>query len=194
MILPGGADIATAAGDSAEFISLGSGNWMCLSYTRANGAPLSLAGFNLVRPRLHVRDEKASGTNGGTFTSGAWRTRDLTVERTNTISGASLASNQITLPAGTYDVRAWANAESVSFHKAALFTVDGTLIREGGNAKAVTSSSSLSVIEDRFTLAATTVLELRHRSNVTQATNGFGAASSFGIPEVYSEVVIERVS
>ncbi|MGE0044750.1 MAG: hypothetical protein AB7T08_03225, partial [Hyphomonadaceae bacterium] len=37
MILPGGANITTAAGDVAGFISLGSGNWQCLWYTEASG-------------------------------------------------------------------------------------------------------------------------------------------------------------
>lgn len=33
LILPGGANIITNAGDTAEFISLGSGNWLCTDYT-----------------------------------------------------------------------------------------------------------------------------------------------------------------
>ena len=37
LILPSGANITTAAGDCAEFVSLGSGNWRCLNYMRANG-------------------------------------------------------------------------------------------------------------------------------------------------------------
>ena len=53
---------------------------------------------------LHVRDEKAANTPGGTFTASAWQKRDLNTVKTNQISGASLASNQITLPAGTYHV------------------------------------------------------------------------------------------
>lgn len=37
LILPGTANIATAANDTAEFLSLGSGNWQCTRYTPANG-------------------------------------------------------------------------------------------------------------------------------------------------------------
>ncbi len=37
MILPGALSISTAAGDVAFMQSLGSGNWKCLSYTKANG-------------------------------------------------------------------------------------------------------------------------------------------------------------
>jgi hypothetical protein len=37
LILPGGANIATAAGDEAAFTSLGSGNWVCRYYQKADG-------------------------------------------------------------------------------------------------------------------------------------------------------------
>lgn len=44
LILPTGANIPTAAGDTAEFVSLGSGNWRCVAYTRANGQALASSG------------------------------------------------------------------------------------------------------------------------------------------------------
>lgn len=37
LILPGGANITTAAGDVAVMLSLGSGNWRCIAYQRASG-------------------------------------------------------------------------------------------------------------------------------------------------------------
>ena len=40
LILPTGANITTAAGDTAAFQSLGSGNWRCLFYQTASGVPL----------------------------------------------------------------------------------------------------------------------------------------------------------
>lgn len=40
LILPGAANITTAAGDVAEFVSLGAGNWRCDYYSRANGTPV----------------------------------------------------------------------------------------------------------------------------------------------------------
>lgn len=46
LILPGAASITTAAGDCAEFVSLGSGNWFCSDYERASGA--ALVGSNTV--------------------------------------------------------------------------------------------------------------------------------------------------
>lgn len=40
LILPTAANITTAAGDVAEFVSLGSGNWRCTNYERASGQAL----------------------------------------------------------------------------------------------------------------------------------------------------------
>lgn len=41
LILPTAANITTAAGDVATFVSLGSGNWKCVGYLRASGKSLS---------------------------------------------------------------------------------------------------------------------------------------------------------
>jgi len=40
LILPTAANITTAVGDVAEFVSLGSGNWKCTNYQRADGSAL----------------------------------------------------------------------------------------------------------------------------------------------------------
>src|SRR5258708_14511996 len=45
LILPGAANITTAAGDTTIFRSEGSGNWRCISYNLANGNPVTGAGF-----------------------------------------------------------------------------------------------------------------------------------------------------
>lgn len=44
LILPTAANITTAAGDTATFVSLGSGNWKCVSYDRASGEALASSG------------------------------------------------------------------------------------------------------------------------------------------------------
>lgn len=43
LILPTSANITTAAGDTAIFVSEGSGNWRCLAYQTLSGAPLVAA-------------------------------------------------------------------------------------------------------------------------------------------------------
>jgi len=44
LILPTGANITTAANDTATFRSEGTGNWRCISYERADGTSLTAAG------------------------------------------------------------------------------------------------------------------------------------------------------
>jgi len=43
LILPGAANITTAAGDIGRFVSLGSGNWVCTAYSKASGNPVATA-------------------------------------------------------------------------------------------------------------------------------------------------------
>ncbi|WP_434723058.1 hypothetical protein [Mesorhizobium sp. RIZ17] len=47
LILPGAANIGTAAGDIAVMRSLGGGNWRCIGYQRASGQPLL---YNIISP------------------------------------------------------------------------------------------------------------------------------------------------
>jgi hypothetical protein len=42
LILPGGASIVTVAGDTAVFVSEGSGNWRCTDYQRSNARPATV--------------------------------------------------------------------------------------------------------------------------------------------------------
>ncbi|WP_027036515.1 hypothetical protein [Mesorhizobium ciceri] len=62
LILPGAANITTAAGDVMTIRSLGSGNWACVGYQRANGGPVTIpAGTSISGPAL-VLEQSASPT------------------------------------------------------------------------------------------------------------------------------------
>jgi hypothetical protein len=146
---------------------------------------------------LHVQDEKSNTTAGGTFTSGAFRTRDLNTVKTNGITGASLAANQITLPAGTYYIDAHAPAAVVDSHQVKLRnTTDAadTLIGTIERARTTDSNVTRSFVSGRFTIASSKVFELQHRAEVTNPDDGFGIPSSgFGVFELYSVVKIWKV-
>lgn len=146
---------------------------------------------------LHVQDEKAANTAGGTFTLGAWRTRDLNTVKTNEIFGASLSSNQITLPAGTYYIDASCPGYAVSRHKTRLENTTDTMTTLLGTSEHTNTTTSDTVtrsfIKGRFTIASEKIFEIQHRSLLTTATTGFGQASNFGVTEVYSIVQIWKV-
>lgn len=137
-----------------------------------------------------VRDEKTAGTAGGASIAGN-QTRNLNTVSANTITGASLASNQVTLPAGTYRVRASAPA-GVGAHRAYLFNVtDGVNQVIGTTENGLTGVPtdppySRSWVEGRFTIAAAKVFELRHFTGEARATDGLGVGCSDTRVEVYS--------
>lgn len=173
-----------------------SGATVCAKLTASN---LTGTGNPFGASLLHVQDEKASGDDGGSFTSGAWRTRTLNTVKTNEITSASLTSNVISLPAGTYHVRARAPANNVGGHQIKLVTGATDLVL-GTNGKAVTSISggtgnvraeTDSILEGRFTIGITSNIELQHRCTAS-ATDGFGVSTGWGT-EVYAQVYIWKV-
>ena len=140
---------------------------------------------------MHVQDQKTSGTAGGTFTAGSWQTRTLNATvGTTTISGASLATNQITLPAGTYNIRAWAQAHYTNVHQTRLYDTTGAAVLALGTTARAESGygDSVSLVNGTFVLSVESVLELQHRA---QTTGSYGVASSWGA-EVYADVWIEQ--
>ena len=143
---------------------------------------------------LHIQDQKNSGIDGDGILSGAWRTRVLNVVLTNEIPGSSLASNQITLPAGIYFVMASAGCYGPERHQAKLYNItDAADILIGTseyNNAAVYGIQTRSFVTGRFTLSAAKVIELRHQVQVN-ATGG--VASNWGVVEIYSDVKIWKM-
>ena len=62
LILPGAANITTAAGDVAEFMSLGGGNWRCFSYQRGSGEALSSSGLGQGQTWQDMTSSRVLGT------------------------------------------------------------------------------------------------------------------------------------
>jgi hypothetical protein len=145
------------------------------------------------------QDVKAISTAGGTFTSGAWRTRDLQTSQYNNISGASLASNQITLPAGTYYVYATTPAYAIYRHYARLENItDSTTTLAGTIAFAAPSfDNNTSIISGVFTIAGAKVFEVQHRSSDTKNGDGFGTSEDNQLggvqTNIYTTITIEKI-
>lgn len=163
----------------------------------ANAVPTAKSVTDAMDAFLIVVDEKAAGTNGGTFTLGAWRTRALNTVRENSIVGASVAANQISLPAGKFRVRASAPALRCGNHKSRLQNITDattalvgtTLVTEQSGAIVQNESTIVGIV----TIAAPKTFELQHRSTQTQASDGFGSATNLSEVEVYSVVEIQQI-
>jgi hypothetical protein len=176
-----------ATGSDDEVLTLASGipSW----------ATASSGGFG--NELIHVREEQTAGTAGGTFTSGSMQTRTLNTVVTNQITGASVATNQITLPAGSYIAIASAPAFRVVGHIAQLYDTTGTAVLETGTSENSRNGTDTvptrSWVHARFTLSVESDIELQHRANTTRSTDGFGIAASVSTTEVFGEVMIWKV-
>ena len=110
LILPGAANITTVAGDMAEFVSEGSGNWRCTSFTRGTDVP---------ETRGTWTGALVCGTSG-TITmgnaTGRWIRRGGVVTISGVFDAASVSSpvGTLTLTGLPFAV-ADANANFVSF-------------------------------------------------------------------------------
>jgi len=145
-----------------------------------------------------IRDEKSEGTNGGTFTSGDWRTRDLTTVKMDETGNVSLSSNQFTLPAGTYRFSASCPVISVANHQSRLRNITDsttTLLGESTFADVSGNGTEHSIIEGQFVIAASKTFELQHQCVTTKANNGFGNSTGFtGTTEVYASIGLAKVA
>lgn len=143
-----------------------------------------------------VVDEKTANTAGGTFTQDVWQTRELNTLRVNDDSIGSLASNQITLPAGTYECWISAPAFNVNRHMIRLQDITDVSTIIPGTSELATDAVDItprSFIHHKFTLSVSSALEVQHRCQLTQAANGFGVESNVGVVETYTVAVFRKV-
>lgn len=163
-----------------------------------SGAVLTAAQLNDVLDNFQdiaiFNETQASGTEGGTFTSGAWQKRTLNTTLVNNL-GATLASSVITLPAGTYYFTGRAPAFNVLGHQLRIQnTTAGTTVQLGTVMYVSNNNTGIALVEGVVTISGSTNFELQHRSSGTVATNGFGAAQNFGVGEIYSQLSIRRIA
>lgn len=139
----------------------------------------------------------AAGTSGGSFSSGSWVTRPLTDEVFDTHGDGSLASNQITLVAGTYLIRARAVGHRCGRHQVRLYNAtDSSVIAYGVSERTDTSTyiSTDSLVETKVTITASKAIELQHRCKDGRVDDGLGLTTDFGEINVFAQVEITRLA
>ena len=147
-----------------------------------------------------ICDQKSNGTDGGTFTSGAWRTRDLNTEVFDADGIVSISSNQFTLSAaGTYLIEFYAPAFRSSNNQARLYDITGSAeIAIGMSTMSDPGSdgdTSISIGFARHTITSSNTYEIQHQTASTKSTEGFGRSTSFTVTaEIYTFVKIFKES
>lgn len=79
LILPGSANITTANGDVAQFRSLGSGNWKCVSYIKQDGTSIVSSITDKSVTYAKIQDISATKRVLGRNTAGAGVTEEVTL-------------------------------------------------------------------------------------------------------------------
>jgi len=183
-------DTATLSGTGVVFPAGGTGN------------PISIA---------ILADQKPDGTQGGTFTAGAWRTRDLKTtaisdpdsivssiqsSTAETQSDGSNMGHSFTLAAGTYLIEYSAPAFDTDAHQAKLYDITGSADLNFGTSEhsgSGDSTSTRSIGKFIHTITSANVYEIRHYAETTRSGAGFGLASASSNIEVYTMVTITKL-
>lgn len=161
---PQGIDTA-AAGEIYKADGAGSGSW-------GNAASAI--------PVVIVQEAEAYSADGNTATSGSWGTYEIGTETKNDLTGASLSSNVLTLPAGTYYVEWWCRFSNVDDCRSRLRdTTAGSTLAWGSTGHSPTgdlefTSRGLAY----FTLTVSSGIELQYRVE-TSNDDGLGGDFNF---------------
>lgn len=188
-----------SGGSLSSILNCGNGEELLLEWAAGSELYYKNGKTKIYNAVLHVQDQKTAGTDGGSFNNGAWRTRDLNTEVKNTIQGASLGSNQITLPPGEYYISAKAPAYQVNQNMLKLYNItDATddLWGQSNYSNNVNFVYNNAILKGNLILADSKVFELQHRCGTSVVGNGFGISvnATFTVNhETYSDVYIERI-
>ena len=144
---------------------------------------------------LHAQDQKASTVEGGNSSSDTEYVRTLNTLTVNEISGASLASNRITLPAGTYYIEASAPSYRSSRGRLTLYNYTDSVDEIIGPCcwNDSTAGGTSDYVMGIFTITAAKEFQLKHSID-GGTTSGLGLASDEGQLEIYCDVWIEQLS
>lgn len=147
-------------------------------------------------PVLWVRDIRVAGAYGDNAAAGGSFVRALNDTKKNTIPGATISGNRVTLPAGTYRGGATASAYAVNAHQCYLYNVTSSAVTvEGSSARAaggVVSESEIAFIE--FTITGVTSFELRHFTEASSSGRLGSPSSNGALSEVYAQLYLEKIA
>lgn len=145
-----------------------------------------------------LRDEKASGTAGGTSSTTTWNARDLNTESYDPGSIVAISSNQFTPIAGDYEI--WAltsflgGTAAASTGRCRLYNVTGAAaVEEGLTTFAMINGPGTAPLNCKFTANGTDAYRIDTYTSVGRATTGLGTQAGDGSAEVYTMVELRKI-
>ena len=198
-LLPGKINLPSSGGvyesdGSTEVLTESSGA-VTLKNTTLDSTVIFPVGGTSPIAYAHIADVKSSGTSGGDFNSGDWRTRDLNTEISDANGIVSISSNQFTLIAGTYVINFRAAGYKTGSHQTRLYDVTGSAILALGSTEYVSTADntqSNSIGSFIHSPSSNNTYEIQHRCATTSSTFGFGVNSNFA-DNHYTTVIIYKL-
>ncbi len=140
----------------------------------------------------YLRDEKPSGTTGGSCNATGWQQRDL-----NRLGGdtdfISLADSRFTLTPGKYFIEVQVPGYMVGYHQAKLVLENNGSDVLFGTSMAAHPSYGItnhSTIQGEITVNQNSTFSIQHRCGSAKPNLGFGLPVSFGTIEIYTQMKI----
>ena len=198
-------DVSARLVEPATTVFDGVGNRSASPTSGANIIPVAGAGGKLdvafipsfpAQSFVKVSEVQASGTNGGTSTATTWTTRTLNTKDVDSDAIATLNANQLTLPAGTYEFKAYSPFVATAGTRIKLRNItDSSDIVLGVStlATGAAAAGSLAFVSGRFTIAGAKALAIQYWTVSGVATIGLGSPSSSGDNEVYTVAEFRKV-
>jgi hypothetical protein len=141
-----------------------------------------------------IANQQLVSVDGGTFTLGAWRTRILNTEVSNINGIVSISSNQFTLQAGTYLIRAMTPCYHAGAVQSRIYNISDSTevaVSISGISGTLSPKNVPQTVVGLVTIASAKIFEIQHQGSATATTNGFGVNSGFGT-EQYTTVLISQ--
>jgi len=143
---------------------------------------------------LAIIEDRQTDSNGQSYTSSTWTTQRLNNVAANSISGLSLSSNTITIPAGTYYVDASVSFAGANSRVGQLrFTNSAGTIKILGVAMSYSAAGGgqgLATLRGQIVVPSSTTFNLQVWFNNTTATPFI----STGEDMIYSSLIIQKIS
>ena len=145
---------------------------------------------------FHIQHQEASSANGGASSSDTFNDTVLNATIINEITGASLSSNNFTLPAGTFVIYAQRRSFKANRNFLALYSVTNSGLAKigqsnyGGNGGQTETTATL---YEKITLGASHTYKLQHYTETARSNDGLVVASN-KTTNAHADVLIWQVA
>ena len=182
-----------------QTIALPSQAGNALKVLKTDGAFLYWGFGGLIESIAVIADVKSSGSDGGSFSAGARRIRELNTEIADPNGIVSINGNEFTLQTGKYFTEWMTPAYRVGKHQSFLYNVDDATDEQDGS-PGFSSDTTFNALSYSVGTHLLTVSDgpkeyrIEHDGEISRSNDGFGIGSDRGGDEIFTTVKIFKLA